>query len=262
MKVFAQAISLMIILLMLGNAANAQSKRQKPVPTPKPVQTPLPSSSKEAIEARSNLIAATQNYKTSLEKVVELEKQNQARVEESLAKKKQAMEVGVTSRLEVEQAQQAADDVREKIATVNRQMEEADQLMSEVAAEEQLAKTRKNTPAPSGSLQSGVVLIRYTGTTKWSLNDYSSLDKFFSAKFGHSLPVSAFGQTGVHDRLGFAHYGAMDVALHPDSVEGRALLAHLQSQGIPFIAFRAAVAGSATGAHIHVGAPSHRVGAK
>jgi hypothetical protein len=133
--------------------------------------------------------------------------------------------------------------------------------MSEVAAEEQLAKSRKNSPV-AGTLQSGLVLIRYTGTSQWSLNDYSSLDKFFKETFGHSMPVSAFGQTGVHDRLGFAHYGAMDVALHPDSVEGRALMAHLQAHGIPFIAFRAAVAGSATGAHIHVGQPSHRIGAK
>ena len=76
------------------------------------------------------------------------------------------------------------------------------------------------------------------------------------------MPVSAYGQTDVHDRMGFAHHGAIDVALHPDSAEGRALMAHLQSLGIPFLAFRAAVAGSATGAHIHIGPPSHRLGSR
>jgi hypothetical protein len=52
----------------------------------------------------------------------------------------------------------------------------------------------------------------------------------------------------------------MDVALSPDSSEGKALMDYLRTQGIPFIAFHYAVPGSATGAHIHVGSPSHRLG--
>jgi hypothetical protein len=51
----------------------------------------------------------------------------------------------------------------------------------------------------------------------------------------------------------------MDVAVHPDSAEGRALMAYLQSQGIPYTAFRAPLAGNATGAHIHIGSPSRRL---
>jgi len=50
----------------------------------------------------------------------------------------------------------------------------------------------------------------------------------------------------------------MDVALHPDSDEGRSLMAYLRRAGIPFIAFRSAMPGSATGAHIHIGLPSIR----
>jgi hypothetical protein len=84
------------------------------------------------------------------------------------------------------------------------------------------------------------------------------VDAFFQQRFGRALPISAFGQTEVHNRLGFDHRGAVDVAIHPDSSEGQTLMAYLRSQGIPFIAFRAAVAGSATGAHIHIGPPSHR----
>jgi hypothetical protein len=48
--------------------------------------------------------------------------------------------------------------------------------------------------------------------------------------------------------------------LHPDSPEGKALIAFLRGNGIPFLAFRSAVAGTATGAHIHIGYPSHRIG--
>jgi hypothetical protein len=38
---------------------------------------------------------------------------------------------------------------------------------------------------------------------------------------------------------------------HPDSPQGIALLNYLRGAGIPFIAFRSAVPGSATGAHTH-----------
>ncbi len=84
------------------------------------------------------------------------------------------------------------------------------------------------------------------------------IKSFFTSKFGRTLPVSAFGQTRLHSRLGFDHRNGVDVALSPDSLEGRSLLAKLRGFGVPFIAFRKAVPGIATGAHIHVGKPSHR----
>jgi hypothetical protein len=59
--------------------------------------------------------------------------------------------------------------------------------------------------------------------------------------------------------MGFDHRNALDVALHPGSVEGRALMDYLRTSGIPFIAASGAVPGSASGAHIHVGQPSPRV---
>jgi hypothetical protein len=73
--------------------------------------------------------------------------------------------------------------------------------------------------------------------------------------------VSALGQTATHDRMRFDHRDAIDVALHPDSPEGKALIDHLRRSGIPFIAFRNAAAGASTGAHIHIGRPSHRIAA-
>jgi hypothetical protein len=71
--------------------------------------------------------------------------------------------------------------------------------------------------------------------------------------------VSAVGQTPLHDRIGFDHSQALDVALHPDSSEGRTFMDFLRRSGIPFLAFRGAVPGAATGAHIHVGPPSNRL---
>jgi hypothetical protein len=84
------------------------------------------------------------------------------------------------------------------------------------------------------------------------------IKRLFASNFGRTLPVSAFGQTNLHSRLGFDHRNGIDVALHPDSLEGRALIAKLRSLTIPFIAFRRAIPGVATGAHIHVGNPSPR----
>jgi hypothetical protein len=72
--------------------------------------------------------------------------------------------------------------------------------------------------------------------------------------------VSALGQTALHDRLGFDHRNAADVAVHPDTVEGRALLDYLRAEGIPFLEFRGPRRGVSTGAHVHVGAASPRTG--
>ena len=84
------------------------------------------------------------------------------------------------------------------------------------------------------------------------------IKRLIISQFGRTLPISAFGQTGFHDRLRFDHRNAVDVALHPDSPGGRVLLNKLRIMGVPFIAFRHAVPGIATGAHIHVGKPSKR----
>ena len=48
--------------------------------------------------------------------------------------------------------------------------------------------------------------------------------------------MSAYGQTALHDRMGLDHRDALDVAVHPDSPEGRALMEYLREAGIPFIA--------------------------
>jgi len=44
---------------------------------------------------------------------------------------------------------------------------------------------------------------------------------FFFETFGRVLPISASGQTATHDRLRLDHRNVIDVALHPDSTEGR-----------------------------------------
>jgi TolA-binding protein len=103
-------------------------------------------------------------------------------------------------------------------------------------------------------------LARFNGGFKWSLREAPRIERFFSQAFGHSLPIAAKGQSAIHNRFGFDHRDAMDVALHPDSTEGKALINQLRKAGIPFIAFRSAIPGVSTGPHIHIGKPSRRIG--
>ncbi|HSB27648.1 MAG TPA: hypothetical protein VLE19_07330 [Pyrinomonadaceae bacterium] len=92
----------------------------------------------------------------------------------------------------------------------------------------------------------------------WSLADATKVENFFFTKFSRPLPTSAFGQSDIHDRWGLDHRQGLDVGLHPDSVEGVALVEFLRAERIPFLVFRRAIPGVATGPHIHIGHPSHR----
>jgi hypothetical protein len=99
---------------------------------------------------------------------------------------------------------------------------------------------------------------RLTRSTSWRISDAAKIEKFFMAKFGRALPMSAFGQSDIHNRWGLDHRQGIDVGLHPDSREGQALQEFLKQERIPYMAFRGAIPGVATGPHIHIGNPSPR----
>jgi hypothetical protein len=136
------------------------------------------------------------------------------------------------------------------------------ETLVEAEAEEEaakaLAKAKSAARAP-GAVLTTTAYIRYGGARAWSINEAGAVMQFFTRSFGRQLPVSSFGQSPVHDRWGYAHHNAMDVGVSPDSAEGRALMEYLRSSGIPFTAFRWAIPGTATGPHIHVGRPSHKI---
>jgi len=93
---------------------------------------------------------------------------------------------------------------------------------------------------------------------KWTLAEATRVEQFFVSKFKRPLPLTAFGQSDLHTRWGLDHRNGMDVGLHPDSVEGRALIEYLRAESIPFLVFRGPVPGVATGPHIHIGNRSSR----
>lgn len=250
-----------LILLLAASGAAAQRKPRKSVVTPPPAPTVTPEELKElsdaASQSRETLIASSQTYRDSLERLLELQKQDEARAQALVEKRKQLLELGVIAKRELTESEQALAGAREKSAETIKLIEDVDNLVAEVRTAEELAKMPP--PMPSEPVRSTGLLIRYVGTSRWSLGDFGKVDAFFRLSFKKPLPVSALGQTATHNHLGFDHREAIDVAVHPDSEEGQALINYLRTQGISFIAIRGAIAGSATGAHIHIGPPSRRL---
>ena len=117
---------------------------------------------------------------------------------------------------------------------------------------------RPKPPAEESTRDDNVV----EGNGKWKLTDAGKVEEFFVEKFKKPLPLSAFGQSDLHTRWGWDHRNGMDVGLHPDSAEGRALIEFLRNESIPFLAFRGAVPGVATGPHIHIGNRSPRISSR
>jgi hypothetical protein len=99
---------------------------------------------------------------------------------------------------------------------------------------------------------------RFDGTGMFGPEDFKKVKAAFEKEFARPLPISAEGETAVHRAMHFDHSNRVDVAILPDAPEGLWLRRFLEESNIPYYAFRRAVAGKATGAHIHIGPPSGR----
>ena len=241
---------LILSIACSGSSAASQTKKKTPR---KSQPTALDN---RVTKAKADLVAAAKDYKESLQKLLAFEEDDVKLAAAQLEKRKALLSQNIISRKEVEDSERALATAQNKVNDTKKQIGESDSLIAEASGERQLDKLGKSR---LGAYQVTAALIRYNGPTHWALSDASKVEGFFTTIFKHALPISAFGQTAVHDRLGFDHHNAMDVALSPDSSEGKALMDYLRGQGIPFIAFHYAVPGSATGAHIHIGLPSRRV---
>ncbi len=121
--------------------------------------------------------------------------------------------------------------------------------LAEMARAEEALES-KLTEAPAEVPQ---IAERFDGDGMFTALTFTKVETAFADRFGKPLPVSAMGDTAVHRALGFDHRGRVDVALNPDQPEGIWLREYLTANKIPFFAFRQAVPGKATGAHIHLG---------
>lgn len=233
---------------------NVPAKKQVTEPVTEPTQD-LKALSDEASKSRARLLEASESYRESLDKLLALQKKDAERVQSSVEKNRKLLEMGLIARRQLDESELELASVNDKLGDVEKQIQSLDNLVAEV----RLAEEADKEASEQFKIRSTGRLVRYVGSSRWAMSDITKVDAFFRLRFGKPLPVSAFGQTHTHNRLGFDHREAIDVAVHPDSEEGQELINYLASQGISFIAIRGPIAGSATGAHIHIGPSSKRI---
>jgi hypothetical protein len=129
------------------------------------------------------------------------------------------------------------------------------ELAEQARAEQQAMEAQESSKPSLG----GPVMERFDGGGVFTPEDYKRVLLAFEKQFRKPLPVSAFGDTALHRALGYDHRDRVDVALYPDSAEGEWLRLYLETNAIPYYAFRNFVPGKATAAHIHIGPPSNRI---
>jgi hypothetical protein len=220
----------------------------------------------ELARLRAELVEKTKEYKSSLEQLLTHYEAEVKRADERVVKSRELYNAGLVSKRALDEDIQAAETARAKVARAEGQLKSADvqiaETLVEAEAEEDAAKAlakAQSAPRASGGMVTTTAYIRYNGSRAWSLGEAGSVMQFYTRSLGRQLPVSSFGQSPVHDRWGYDHHNAMDVGVSPDSAEGRVLMEYLRSSGIPFTAFRFAIPGTATGPHIHIGRPSHKI---
>lgn len=251
---FKYIILSICILVLFASALKAQE-------TPNPgfkrssVSNRVPAGDRELARLRADLLEKMKVSRASSQKLLALHEEQKQKANEEYEQRRVLYDQGLISRAELNQAERALSAMIVRVEEDKRWLVDSDIAITEASLRDELLRLPGLAP---GGYSESVALVRFNGAARWSLADAPKIEQFFSQTFGHTLPISAFGQTATHDRLRFDHRNAMDVALSPDSNEGRSLLAFLRQAGIPFIAFRHAVPSSATGAHIHIGNPSMR----
>ncbi len=179
------------------------------------------------------------------------------RRQRSLIEMQQLVSSGVISRSEAESSgaeyERSQTELRlaETRARLLQQMAETLRIEKGIASLELQVETH---PEWVGS-----VYTRYDGKGSVTASEIQKVSLAFMSRFAKALPISANGETAVHRSMGFDHRGRVDVAVSPDQAEGVWLIHFLESNRIPYFAFRMAVPGKATGAHVHIGPQSSRL---
>jgi hypothetical protein len=211
---------------------------------------------KSMAELTADVIRTTQQYRDAVARSLP---QHEANVREAAAavdERRKLHAAGALPASYVADAEQALVAAERELTEAQDALDEADRLIFEAELQQRLARLA---PLPRGGYEDSATLVRFNGVTPWSLRNVAALEQRFTEQFGRAMPISAYGQTKVHDRLGLDHRTAVDVAVHPDSPEGQWLMQYLRSVGIPFIGVRGVVPGASTGAHVHVGPASPRM---
>jgi hypothetical protein len=169
------------------------------------------------------------------------------RASETLAEQQKLVAEGVAPAATMEKPKQELAYAERQAELAQSRAKVVEELAEMAAREADLAEQREQARA-----------AWFEGKGTLTEQEFVYVEEKFLEQQGKPLPVSARGASAVHRSLGFDHRNRYDVALNPDQPEGRWLTALLDRLRIPYIVFRAAVAGKSTGAHIHIGLPSPR----
>ena len=146
-------------------------------------------------------------------------------------------------------------DARDVLVTAERQLELSIERAKIVREMSRMASAESYLD----ELEAEELAFKFDGFDLYEMDALGEIDNLYYNAFGVPPPISADGDTAVHRSMGLDHTGRVDIALHPDTEEGLYLIFLLEGWGIPYIAFRSAVPGQATGPHIHVGPASDRI---
>jgi len=219
------------------------------------VSPPRSATEERLLQLNAEVARTIEEIRESLERLLALNQQEVDRALRQVELRAPLRAKGYVSRLEFEDSERALAAAEAAVEETRRQLMQTDMALAEANARAQLGGLA------AGAYREESELILYYGGV-WSLAEAGKIETYFAQRFGRLLPVSARGQTALHSQMKFDHSNAMDVALHPDGPEGRALIEYLRQAGIPFVAFRERASGVSTGAHIHIGRPSLRLASR
>ena len=187
--------------------------------------------------------------------MVEAAQRRVARQQKIVDQRTAFLDQGIIAKADLAGAQEELQSRQRVLDLARNRSRLLDELREMAAAEQKLE--RAATAGSSSSLKDS--MIRYQGNGAFQLSDLTTISSEYERHFHSPLPVSALGQTLVHQSMGLDHRNRVDVALAPESTQGLWLRQVLERRHVPYLAFRSAVIGAATAPHIHIGLGSTRL---
>jgi hypothetical protein len=212
-------------------------------------------SDKSLSELAQDVVRAMGDYQKVLERSLPAYEAALAEATRALDERRELYRAGQLDAAYVQEAERAWLVASKELADHREAIAEAASILFTASVHERLSRL---TPLAKNRYEDAHGFVRFNGQAPWSPRNLPTIATAFQKQFGRDLSVSARGQTALHTQLGLDHRNAVDVAVHPDSTEGRWLIEYLRAAGIPFLGVRDTVPGSSTGPHIHIGAPSLR----
>jgi Fe2+ transport system protein FeoA len=185
--------------------------------------------------------------------MIEAAERRYERQAELVCQRRRLLDMGIIAEAEMHAATNELENRRHIVDLARRRVRT-------IALRQNMAQEQQALEQALESGTSSTAMVKFEGGGVFYRSDFQTIAGEFEEVFHYPIPVTARGQTQLHDSLGLDHRGKIDIGINPESPEGIWLRRRLEGRHIPFIAFRAAVPGAATAPHIHLGTGSSRIG--